>query len=213
MTSSSQCHNNPVLVPPRKPPDPVKDLYDGQIYDLKTRVDIWTRIHVVPVEYGTFAQTFHLTMWFFQFITGITFKWDYVIGRSVALLIWIDFWTKLRIYRVPPDPVRWSCRGFGFLWRAFMLNWILCTKNDLKIFHRKHVNASPNMKLVTSLMNFECQLCGIFECLSYHQEDEAIDPIIFAATVGLGNRIKKLISSNFMGMVRSVSVIFDTGAT
>ena len=41
MTSSSQCHNNSVLVPPRKPPDPVKDLYDGQIYDLKKRVDIW----------------------------------------------------------------------------------------------------------------------------------------------------------------------------
>ena len=74
MTSSSQYHNNPVLVPPRKPPDPVKDIYDGQNYDLKTRVDIWTRMDMVPVEYGTLAQTFHLTMWFFQFITGITFK-------------------------------------------------------------------------------------------------------------------------------------------
>ena len=73
-TSSIQCHNNPVLVPPWKPPDPVKDLYDGQTYDLKTRVDIWTRMDVVPVYYGTFAHTFHLTMWFFQFITGITFK-------------------------------------------------------------------------------------------------------------------------------------------
>ena len=69
------------------------------------------------------------------------------------------------------------------------------------------------MKSVTSLMNFECQTCGIFEGLSYHQEDESIDPIIFADTVGLGNRINKLISSNFMGMVRSVSVIFDTGDT
>ena len=27
--SFSQCHNNLVLVPPLKPPDPVKDLYDG----------------------------------------------------------------------------------------------------------------------------------------------------------------------------------------
>ena len=118
MKSSIQCHNNPVLVPPRKPPGPVKDLYDGQIYELKTRVDIWTWMDVVPVEFGIFAQTFHLTIWLFQFITGITFKWDYVIGRSVALLVWIGLWTKLRIYRVPPDPVRWSCRGFGFLWRA-----------------------------------------------------------------------------------------------
>ena len=116
MTSSSQCHNNQVLVPPRKPPDPVKDIYDGQTYDLKTRVDIWTRMDAVPVEYGTFSQTCHLTMWFFQFITGITFKWDYVIGRSVDLLVWIGLWTKLRIYRVPLDPARWSCRSFGFLW-------------------------------------------------------------------------------------------------
>ena len=68
------------------------------------------------------------------------------------------------------------------------------------------------MKLVTSLMNFECQPCRIFEGLSYHQEDEVIDTIIFAATVGLGNRIKKLITSNFMGVVSSVSVIFDTGS-
>ena len=142
MTNSSQFHSNPVLVHPCNPPNHVKDLYDGQIYDLKTRVDIWTRMDVVPVEYGTFAQTFHLTMWFSQFITGITFKWDYVIGQSVAMLIWIGLWTKLIIYRVPPDPVRWSCRGFGFLWRAFMLNWMLWTKNNLQIFHRKHVNVS-----------------------------------------------------------------------
>ena len=165
---------------------------------------------VVPVYCGTFAPTFHLNMWFFQFITGITFKWYHVIGSSVALLVCIGIWTKLRIYGVPPDPVIWFCRGFGFIWRAFMLNWMLWNKNDLKIFHMKQVNASPNMKLVTSLMNFEYPPCGIFEGLSYHQEDESIDPITFAATVGLGYRIKKLISSNFMGMVSSVSVIFDT---
>ena len=137
MTSSSQCHNKPVLVTPRKPPNPVKDLYDGHIYDLKTRVYIWTRMDVVPVEYGTFAQTFQLAMWFFKFITGINFKWDCVIGSSVALLLWIGLRTKLRIYRVPLDPVRWYCRGFGFLCRSFMLNWMLWTKNDLQIFHIK----------------------------------------------------------------------------
>ena len=93
------------------------------------------------------------------------------------------------------------------------VDWMLGTKNYLKISHRNHANVSPNMMLVTSLMNFECQPCGIFEGLSYHQEDESIDPIIFAATVGLGDRIQKLISSNFIGMVSSVSVIFNTGAT
>ena len=86
-TSSSQCHNNLVLVPPRKPSDPVKGIYEGYIYDLKTRVDVWTRMDMVPVEYGTFGQTCHLTMWFFQFITRINYKWDYVIGRSVALMV------------------------------------------------------------------------------------------------------------------------------
>ena len=49
--------------------------------------------------------------------------------------------------------------------------------------------------------------------MSYHHEDEVIDPIIVGDTAVLGDRIKKLVSSNFMGMVGSVSVIFDTGAT
>ena len=139
--SSIQYHNKPVLVPPRKPPDPVKDLYDGHTYDLETRVEIWTRMDVVPVAYGTFAQTFHLTMWFFQFISVITIKWDYVMGRNVALLVWIGLWTNLRIYRVPPDPVIWSCRGSGFLWRVFIFNWMLWTKYDFNPYHRKRANA------------------------------------------------------------------------
>ena len=86
----------------------MKDLYDGQTYDLKTTVNIWMRMDIFPMEYGTFAHTFHLAMRLFQFITGFKFKWDYLFGRSVALLVWIGIWTKLRIYRVPTDPVRWS---------------------------------------------------------------------------------------------------------
>ena len=46
-----------------------------------------------------------------------------------------------------------------------MLNWMLCTNNDLNVSHRKQVNSPSNMKLVTSLMNFERQPCGIFEGL------------------------------------------------
>ena len=71
-----------------------------------------------------------------------------------------------------------------------MLNWMLRTKNDLTVFNRKQVNAPPNMKLVTSLMNFEFQPSGIFEGLSYHQEDEVLDHIIFASTLGLRDIIK-----------------------
>ena len=70
---------------------------------------------------------------------------------------------------------------------------MLWTNNYFKVYHRKKVNAPSNMKLVTSLVNFECQPCWIFEGLSYHQEDEVVDPIYFVATVGLGNIINKLV--------------------
>ena len=90
---------------------------------------------------------------------------------------------------------------------------MLWTKNDFKVSHRKQLKSPSNMKLVTSLVNFECQSCGIFEGLSYHQEYEAIDNNIFASNIGLGYIINKLVSSNFMGMVSSFLVIFDTGAT
>ena len=156
MTSSIQCHSNPVLVPPRKPPDPVNDLYDSQTYDLKKRVGIWTRMDVVPVKYGTFARTFHLTMWFFLFITGIDFNWYYVLWCIIYLLVWICLWNKFSIYKLPPDPFRCYCLGFGYIWRAFMLIWMLGSNNDLKVSHSMQVNSPSNMKLATSLMNFEC---------------------------------------------------------
>ena len=53
----------------------------------------------------------------------------------------------------------------------------------------------------------------MFEGLSCHHKYEVIALIIFVATAVLGNRIKKLVSSNFMSMLSSVSVIFDTGDT
>ena len=59
------------------------------------------------------------------------------------------------------------------------------------------------------LMSTMCNIKG----LSHHQEYEAINPTIFAATLGLGDRIKKLVSSNFVGMLISVSVIFYTEDT
>ena len=67
-----------------------------------------------------------------------------------------------------------------------MLIGMLVSKNDIKVSHRNKVNDPSNTRLATSLMNFECHPCEIFEGLSYHQEDEATDPIIFAATLGLG---------------------------
>ena len=101
-----------VLVTPIKPPDPVKYLYDGQNYDLETRVDIWTSTDVVPVEYGKFTQTFHLAVWLFRFITGVTFNWDYFLWHVIALLVWIGLWTKFRIYKFPPTRSDGLFEGF-----------------------------------------------------------------------------------------------------
>ena len=47
---SIQCHNNPVLVPSLKSPDPANDIYDGQTYEMKKRVDIWTKMYVVTLK-------------------------------------------------------------------------------------------------------------------------------------------------------------------
>ena len=127
----------PFLVPPRKPPDLVKNVYGSQTYNLKKRVDIWTKKDVVPVDYGTFAQKFHFTMWFFQFITRITFKCDYVVWRLIAMLVWIGIWIKLRIYRVTTEPVMWSCRSFGFLWRAFMIRCYRPRMNSIYLTESK----------------------------------------------------------------------------
>ena len=91
-TNSIQYHNNPFFVRPRKPPDPVKDLYDSQNYDLKTRVNIWTNMDVIPVDYGTFAWIFHLMVRFSQFINGIAFKLDYVLWCIIDILGWIGLW-------------------------------------------------------------------------------------------------------------------------
>ena len=109
----------------------MKDIYDVQTYALKTRVYIWMKMDVVTVEYGTFAHTFHLIMCFFQFINGIAFKCDYALWCLIDMMHWIGLRTKFSIYEVPPDPVKWSCPGFGYLWRALILSWMLWYNNYL----------------------------------------------------------------------------------
>ena len=71
-------------------------------------------------------------VWLFRFITYITFKWDYVLWCTISLMVWIGLCDKLRIHRVHPDPVRWSCKGFGYLWQAFMISWMIWYKNYLE---------------------------------------------------------------------------------
>ena len=115
-TSSIKNNSKQILVLPRKPPGTFMYFDNGQTYGLKIRVNIWTRIDMVPVEYWIFSRNLHLVMWLFQFINVVTFRWDYVMWMIVSLLVWNEIWTKLRIYRVPPDPVKWNCQVFGLLW-------------------------------------------------------------------------------------------------
>ena len=83
---SIQCHNNPIFFSLRKPPDPVKDIYDVRIYDIKIRVSILMSVDAVSVEYGTFYQQFHLKIWFFWFNTGINFKWYCMLCHMIAIV-------------------------------------------------------------------------------------------------------------------------------
>ena len=50
MRISSQYHSKLISVPSNKPLDPMMDIYDGQNFYLKTRVDIWMRMDVITVE-------------------------------------------------------------------------------------------------------------------------------------------------------------------
>ena len=47
-TSSRQCHSNLILVTYHKPLDTMMDLYYDHTFDLKTRVDVWMRMDVIP---------------------------------------------------------------------------------------------------------------------------------------------------------------------
>ena len=111
-----QCQSKLVVVPPHKPPNLTMDVYDSNNSGLKTMVDIWTIMYMFTEEYRIFDQKFHLTMWFFRFITWITLTCDYVLWRIVSLMAWNHPWIKLVIYRVTPDPFKWYFKGFIFMW-------------------------------------------------------------------------------------------------
>ena len=61
-------------------------------YGLKTRVDKYTRMYVVTVEYGTIYQITNLMMWLFKFVTRINFKCDGVMWWSADLFLYIGIW-------------------------------------------------------------------------------------------------------------------------
>ena len=50
-----------------------------------------------------------------------------------------------------------------------MMIYMLLSKKDISLSHRKKFSAFSDVRLVTSFINFGCQPCGIFEGLSRHQ--------------------------------------------
>ena len=88
-TRSIQCHNKPDLFPYCKQTNLVNVYIWGYTHHLKTRVDIWTRMGVVLVDYGMFPHLFILKICFFQIINSITFRWYYVLLCIVVIMVLI----------------------------------------------------------------------------------------------------------------------------
>ena len=111
------------------------------------------RMDVVPVDYGISSQIFHLTMWSFQFITGVNFMWYYVLFWFLVLLVCVVICIKLRIYGLPLDTVKCYCLGCGYIWQAFIMMWMLISNKYLSVSHRKQFYALSDVSLVASLMD------------------------------------------------------------
>ena len=59
-----------------------------------------------------------------------------------------------------------------------MMKWILLAKKYISVSHRNKVNAHSDVRLATSLINFEFHTCGIFGGIEKNQEVEAIGTLI-----------------------------------
>ena len=160
------------------------DVYDSNNSGLKTMVDIWTIMYMFTEEYRIFDQKFHLTMWFFRFITWITLTCDYVLWRIVSLMARNHIWIKLIIYRVTPDPLKWYFKGFIFMWPELMIMWMLLSNNYLNIYKMKKFYSTEDMRLAESFMDIECQPCGIFGGISYPAESEKVSVAIDSTSLG-----------------------------
>ena len=57
--------------------------------------------------------------------------------------------------------------------------WMLLPNKYLGVYHRKKWDAPSDIRMATSLMEFEYQPCEIFEGLLYPQKVEYIDPTTF----------------------------------
>ena len=102
-TISIKCHNAINLFSSCKPTNLVNEYILRYTYQLKTRLDIWTSMGVVLVDYGMFSHLFIFKIWLFQFINGITFMWYYVLLCIFGIMMWVFILNKLRIYRFPLD--------------------------------------------------------------------------------------------------------------
>ena len=87
------------------------------------------------------------------------------------------------------------------------------SQKGLRVSQNKQCPDPVDENLALSMMNIYCHPCIMFEVISHPEEVETIDTNTFEYSERIGDRVKKLVSSKFMDMMRSVSFIFDTKAT
>ena len=92
-----------------------------------------------------------------------------------------------------------------------MMTLIIMSKKYLIVSNREHFYAPSNGMLSASLIHMEYHSCGKFYVISHPQEVESNATDTFEAYAWLVYRIKGLVSSNSMGIMTAVSVIFNTG--
>ena len=99
-------------------------------------------------------------------------------------------------FRLDPRPVIPPSLPSTWFKRPFQPLWVLSS-------------GLPPSSAIYRTITPPCRPCFV---VYLKQDDKFIAPTTFAGSIVLGDIIKMLVSSNFMGMVISVSAIFDTEA-
>ena len=98
-----------------------------------------------------------LPVCFWNFIPVLLCAMDYCLSYSV------DWYLKMRFYWVPPGPFNRYCQGFGFLWKSFVVTWVLISQKDARSSHINQCYVPSDGRLVASLINIELHTCVIVE--------------------------------------------------
>ena len=75
------------------------DFYEGHTFFLKTRLDKWMRIIVIPVEYGSFVLLLILPK------GGMLYSGGLLIYLRYMFMDLTEEFVAFELYKKPPDPV------------------------------------------------------------------------------------------------------------